>query len=193
MPIVSAFEIVDQAVYDTLYLLVPRAGLWRSREIMFSIPIGQNHMTDEGWRPKTAAETNLYLAGAMDSAQKMAVRAIRCVFLGRKILPCSSRYYAATHLSLIVNQKTCWQGPAWKCADPVTMVVSPDTFLALGRHQRVDLIRSLRRELRPKVAIESDCPFSVQVDLGRVWNEFADDAPDRLMVMLEGNIFRPII
>lgn len=186
MPIVAAcLEVLDSFLFDTLHTLAPRHTL-RDREQMFVIPLGGQVATNEGPRCKEYAETNLFQAGTLDAPRQFVVHRIRCVFIGRKIVPCSSLYYADTSLRLMIGQKPYWNGPAWKCADPVTMVLNPDTLLAMGRHARVDLVRALRHTLNPAPMIRTQEPFHVEVTFGKLWREFRDDAPDRLVVLLEG-------
>lgn len=191
MPIQEILEVLDDQIFDTLHTLAPRVGK-RDRESMFVAPYGAMILTNDGHRPKELAETSLYLPSQLPSPQQFSIRAIRCAFIGRKIVPVSSRFYADTFLRLVINSKTYWTGPAWKCADPVTMVLAPETLLAIGRHARVDLVRSLRRTIKPQQVIHPMEPFQVEVTFGQSWREYADDAPDRFVVLLEGTLARAI-
>jgi hypothetical protein len=191
MPTHGILEVLDDLVFDTLHTLAPRVGT-RDREYMFVIPYGAIIQTNDGPRTKEYAETSLCTAGCLPAPQKFAIRAIRCAFIGRKIVPVSSRFYADTFLRLMINMRTYWTGPAWKCADPVTMVLNADALLAIGRHARVDLVRSLRRTLKPQIVINTLEPFCLEVTFGKSWREYSDDAPDRFVVLLEGTVGRPV-
>ena len=191
MPLVQGMlEILDDHLFDTLHTLAPRVAQ-RDRELMFVIPFGGMIVTNDGQRVKEYLETNMPMSGLLPSPNRFAVHALRVAFIGRKILPVSSRYYADTLVRLIIGAKTYWNGPAWKCADPVTMVLNADTLLVMGRHARVDLVRSLRRLLNPRPMIQE--PFHVEVTFGKAWREYSDDAPDRLVVVLEGKLARAVI
>jgi len=192
MPIIAGvLEVIDEPLFDTLHTLAPRTRL-ADRAHLFVSPVGSIVMTNEGNYVKQWLDTNLVQCSQLPAPQRFAVKAMRCAFIGRKILPCSSRYYADTLLELRINQKKYWGGPAWKCADPVTMVINADTLLAMGRHARVDLVRSLRRTLDPMIWIDVQQMFSVEVTFGKSWREYADDAPERLVILLEGKKFRAV-
>lgn len=192
-PIAGILEVVDQPLFDTLHVLAPRVGK-PDRANMFVVPLGASIETNSGVRTKDFLETNMVCSGFLPPPLKHSVCTVRCAFIGRKILPVSSRFYADTLLRLSVNCKSYWTGPAWKCADPVTMVLNPDTLLAMGRHKRVDLVRALRQKFTTEIVIESQQPFSVEVTFsGESWREYSDDAPERLVVLLEGQTARAVM
>lgn len=196
-PIHGIMEPVDEPLFDTIHTLAPRTTVGQ-RENLFAIPLGQMMKTNEGARPKDYLDTNLYLSGMLESSQEFLIKAIRCVFIGRGIppagggiLPVSSPFYADTLLRLVINRKIYWTGPAWKCADPVAMVLNADTLIAMGKHKGVDLIRSLRRQFDVPVPIERQMFFTVEATFaGKSWLQSAVHAPERLVVLLEGKMLR---
>ncbi len=73
------------------------------------------------------------------------------------------------------------------------MVMNADTLLAMGPHKRVDLVRSLRRTFDVPVKIRRQELFAVEVTFaGKSWQEYSDDAPERLVVLLEGKMLRTV-
>ena len=185
-PIQGILEVLDDQLYDTVHTMAPRVNRGH-RELMFVVPLGQVMQTNEGPRVKQELETNMWESGMLSTSGEFVVRALRCAFIGRKILPASSRFYADTTIRLVINRKFYLGGLAWKFADPVTLVLNADTLLAMGRHARVDLVRSLRRTIEPKICIRQQESFAVEVHFaGQSWQEYSEDAPDRFVVLLEG-------
>lgn len=190
MPIQGWIETIDQPIYDTLYTLAPRSRSRRDRESLFVIPVGQCHETKTGLRVKTFEDTNMYIAAQLDMPKSFLVKHVRCALLGRRLFPIDSRYYRDLWLRFEVCGKTMWEGPGWRCADPATMTVNPASWITLEPSDRSELIGVLRRPLDPPVMIEPQMPFSVRVTFGEAWFEAWYNAPDRLVVFLEGNLNR---
>jgi hypothetical protein len=189
-PIQGFLEIVDQPLYDTLYTLAPRAHDRRDRETLFSIPVGMLHDTKTGWRVKTFEDTNMLVPSMLDMPKTFEVRHIRCALIGRRLFPCDSRYYRDLFIRFDVNRKTMWEGPSWRCVDPATMMVSPAAFAAMEPADRTDLVALLRRPLDPPVVIRDQEIFSVTAIFGDAWQDAWYNAPDRLVVLLEGRMVR---
>jgi len=191
MPLVAGvLEVIDNFIFDTLHTMAPRLDR-PDREKMFVIPLGAQVLTNEGHRLKDYLDTNLYESGLLNPPQQFAIRAIRCAFIGRDgISPASSRYYADTLVRLMIGQKPYWIGPAWKCADPVTMVLEPNL---MDSETRIEFVRALRQTFTYEPLIQTQEPFYVEVTFGKSWNECPPDAPDRLVVLLEGALARAIV
>jgi hypothetical protein len=192
-PIQGFLEVVDQPLYDTLYTLAPRDEHRRDRETLFSIPVGQMHDTKTGWRVKTFEDTNLVQSGMLDSANTFEVRNIRCALIGRRLFSCDSRYYRDLWISFQVNRKTMWEGPSWRCVDPTAMMASQAAFAAMAPAERTELVALLRRPLDPPVTIQSQQFFCVTAVFGDAWREAWYNAPDRLVVLLEGRMSRAVV
>lgn len=186
-------EIIDQPIYDTLYTLAPRSRGRRDRESLFVVPLGQMHETKTGLRVKTFEDTNMLQPAALDMPKRFLVKHIRCALLGRRLFPCDSRYYRDLWLRFEINQKTMWQGPSWRCADPATTMVNPASWMAMDPVDRSDLVTLLRRPLDPPVVIDQQQPFSVIATFGEAWFEAWYAAPDRLVVLLEGTLSRAFV
>jgi hypothetical protein len=139
-PIQGYMDIVDQPLYDTLHTLAPRSYRRRNQEMMFVVPFGQMHETKVGLRVKHWEDTNMLIGGALDAPKSFFVKHIRCALFGRRLFPCDSRYYRDLFLSLVVNQKNMWHGPAWRCVDPAATMSSPQSWLALDSDERSSLI-----------------------------------------------------
>jgi hypothetical protein len=191
VPLVAEYlEVLDNYLFDTLQTMAPRRDSG-NRERMFLIPLGGMMLTNEGHRVKTSVETNMVESEMLYPPHQFLIKAIRAVFIGEEIVPMSSRYYADTLIRLIIGQKPYWTGPAFKCADPVTM--DPKTVLEMDTESRIEFVKLLRRHFEHGPIIQEQEPFSVQVTFGESWRDCPPDAPDRLVVLLEGDLARAII
>ena len=179
---------IDQPLYDTLYTLAPRDRRRRDREVLFQIPYGGMHETKTGLKTKTFEDTNMVISGMLPSPQSFSVTHIRCALIGRRLFSCESRYYRDLWLELVVNARSVWRGPSWRCADPATMMATPSAWLALNSHDRTELVSLLRRQLDPPIEIPGLENFCVRATFGDAWQEAWYAAPDRLVVLLEGKL-----
>jgi hypothetical protein len=183
-------QTIDQPIYDTLHTLAPRlhSRRWRDVESMFVIPFGMMHETKVGLRVKTWEDTNMLQSGQLDMPKSMLIKNIRCVLLGRRLFSIDSRYYHDLWINFVICGKTMWTGPAWRCADPVTMMLNQTALMAMDASDRTELISVLRRPLDPPIEIRQQESFHVQVVFGNSWKEAYYAAPEKLMILLEGQI-----
>lgn len=107
---------------------------------------------------------------------------------GRRLFPCDSRYYHNLFLTLSINGKTKWESPAWRCADPATTMINQTAWLAMKSEEPADLVSVLRRPLTIPIELHHNEYFSMEVFFDRTWYEAWYDAPERLVVLLEGNL-----
>ena len=192
-PIQGWMEVIDQPIYDTLHTLAPRSRKRRDREALFVVPYGMMHETKTGLRVKTFEDTNMLISAALDAPKTFRVKHIRCALLGRRLFPCDSRYYRDLWLEFEINRRTMWQGPGWRCVDPAATMINPTSWLALENSDRAELVSLLRRPLDPPIEIRAHECFSVTATFGEAWFEAWYAAPERLVVLLEGNLSLAIV
>lgn len=186
------FELIESPLFDTLS--IPLDFRSADRASMFAVPYGApwNDPATGEHRIKDVTDTNMPMSGMLPAPTTFIVKAIRAALFNRRgeLVPITSKFYRAAVLELRIAQKHYWQGPLWRCADPITFFSAgpawPPIWEAFTAEERKDLIRSLRLGLGDGVLIDHQQPFSVDMKLDRVDDWHRIDAPGSLVVLLEG-------
>jgi hypothetical protein len=125
-PCTGVIEVSECSIYDETLFHPDQKPRWvRS---LFTLPVGSSDWTRrKDLFTKSFLQTNLVQAAVLDAPKSFVIRRLNALFLteDRPLRIFETSAYRNTLISLRINMKNLWEGPAWMCASPLALFDSP--------------------------------------------------------------------
>lgn len=180
-------EVIDHTLYDTIYL---PSAVYEHTAQAFIYPVGQSVFTKNGRYSKQSTDTNLLLMSQLEAPLEFSVKSIECLLYGQTgILGITSRWYGEIALHFSVLNKNYFQAPLAKCAGLAALTAGRTGFLTT--EQLIELKKAYTHHFDIPVYIGPHMYFTAHFKFSDWQDGDFGLYPDKLVVMLNGQLIRP--